>query len=704
MKHQQIAAFFFTLIAFMAMSCAFVFFGILSEVCISASAGDAIYGYVTVDSVLYAIYGNSSTQYASVVGVASDLQILNVPATIPYNGQSVPVTKIVAASSVQMRSLDLSAAANLTEICSDAFNGSPLTYCSIGCASATQCLTVDANAFADSSIRHLIVSSPSISIQSNAFARCNSLQDVVFCTNVREITLGDFAFAGLMNLTDVGILNRTVTLVLGEYTFSGCALQTFRVDPNIQLSVIPEGCFQYCNMTAFSIPRSVTELHALAFYGATLPSVVSLGGNLKYVDSTAFLNIQNTASFIADAGCTAVKTVDGVLYSCDEKTLFCYPPQKKNISFVCQATVIPAGALMNNAYLRSLSIAKYQYDEDTAGMIYGFPNLEELTVSKTEYSHSAATFLKHWGELCSHNHVHRINGKEMVVSHLLYGEPQFNSKFRSYLNAHFEDYSEAGFMKQYIDKMAEYVVQKVTKDDMSDFEKAVKLHEWILKRVTYDPNVLEYENIKAAGGEPDESLDSKKNHVAASVFLHKRDGVRYSVCEGYAKCYTILMNKAGIEAYQVRGVNSNPKGSGHAWNMVRLGGNWYHVDCCWDDREYDNGTSDYYKYFLRTDAAFQSDSHKKYFWSLTDVPYGVYLPNAVMDLTDQDDNPLELSVMLSLIGKTVGTDANLIYADLDLDGMITQNDYDLLCDYYSADVKNGMQTTLRGFVLDLFEN
>ncbi len=66
----------------------------------------------------------------------------------------------------------------------------------------------------------------------------------------------------------------------------------------------------YCNMTAFSIPQSVTELHALAFYGATMPSAVSLGENLKYVDSTSFLNIQNTASFIADAGCIVVKAVD----------------------------------------------------------------------------------------------------------------------------------------------------------------------------------------------------------------------------------------------------------------------------------------------------------------------------------------------------------------------------------------------------------
>ena len=51
-----------------------------------------------------------------------------------------------------------------------------------------------------------------------------------------------------------------------------------------------------------------------------------------------------------------------------------------------------------------------------------------------------------------------------------------------------------------------------------------------------------------------------------------------AVCQGYAEAYCILARRAGI-ASEV--VSSNI--IDHAWNLVRLGGADYYVDCTWDD-------------------------------------------------------------------------------------------------------------------------
>ena len=54
-----------------------------------------------------------------------------------------------------------------------------------------------------------------------------------------------------------------------------------------------------------------------------------------------------------------------------------------------------------------------------------------------------------------------------------------------------------------------------------------------------------------------------------------------AVCQGYALAFKVLMDRAGIPCCYVSSDAIN-----HAWNMVRLDGNWYHVDVTWDDPIY----------------------------------------------------------------------------------------------------------------------
>ena len=71
--------------------------------------------------------------------------------------------------------------------------------------------------------------------------------------------------------------------------------------------------------------------------------------------------------------------------------------------------------------------------------------------------------------------------------------------------------------------------------------------------------------------------------------------VKLAVCQGYALAFQKFMDAMGIEAYIVKGdiITSVANGS-HAWNVVKLNGAWYSVDCTWDGQD-DNTT---YNYFL----------------------------------------------------------------------------------------------------------
>jgi hypothetical protein len=57
-------------------------------------------------------------------------------------------------------------------------------------------------------------------------------------------------------------------------------------------------------------------------------------------------------------------------------------------------------------------------------------------------------------------------------------------------------------------------------------------------------------------------------------------------CEGYAFAFALLAKKLGFDTVTVTGKSA--EGLSHAWNKVYIenpdtGGNWYNVDCTWDD-------------------------------------------------------------------------------------------------------------------------
>lgn len=131
--------------------------------------------------------------------------------------------------------------------------------------------------------------------------------------------------------------------------------------------------------------------------------------------------------------------------------------------------------------------------------------------------------------------------------------------------------------KAVLDAAREIFAQYVT-PDMSDYDKERALYAWLTENVRYDRSHYEPQGAPRTSYEPYGPLIKGKG-----------------VCLGYATAFQLLMDMADIECITVVGAAFYSR-EDHAWNMVRLNGNWYCADPTWDEggsNGYFNVTSDW---------------------------------------------------------------------------------------------------------------
>ena len=147
---------------------------------------------------------------------------------------------------------------------------------------------------------------------------------------------------------------------------------------------------------------------------------------------------------------------------------------------------------------------------------------------------------------------------------------------------------------------AQAVLEEVLHDGMSPFETEAALYDWVVQKIDYGwkhADVLE-----------------ETPRVAYTPYGGLVD--RMAVCLGYASSFQLLMNMAGMECITVVGASHASTGD-HAWNMVRLDGEWYCVDATWDFayRETMNGCE--WRYFNVTSDYMARSNHQ---WDYNAVP------------------------------------------------------------------------------------
>jgi hypothetical protein len=111
------------------------------------------------------------------------------------------------------------------------------------------------------------------------------------------------------------------------------------------------------------------------------------------------------------------------------------------------------------------------------------------------------------------------------------------------------------------------IIDSIISDDMSGYEKELAIHDWIIDWANYDVETMS--NSPNAKPDPD-------NDNPYGLLLNKK-----AICSGFTSTFQLFMDMLGVECITVNGTNS--AGEEHAWNMVRLEGEWYCVDVTWDN-------------------------------------------------------------------------------------------------------------------------
>ena len=138
-----------------------------------------------------------------------------------------------------------------------------------------------------------------------------------------------------------------------------------------------------------------------------------------------------------------------------------------------------------------------------------------------------------------------------------------------------------------IEKGLETFKKKRIREDMTDYEKELAIHDYLVTTITYD--------------EEGRGVKHEPYNIIGALILQK------AVCWGIACAFKLLCDYCQIKSFVIIG-EKYPKTSDtrHAWNVVKLDRECYHVDVTWDIKE--KGSFPFrYEYLNLKDILIQID-------------------------------------------------------------------------------------------------
>ena len=139
-------------------------------------------------------------------------------------------------------------------------------------------------------------------------------------------------------------------------------------------------------------------------------------------------------------------------------------------------------------------------------------------------------------------------------------------------------YFETADETEYVNTHTKEILAELGTSQMSDYSKVKAVHDYVCELITYTNDV----------------------DNASSVYGAYVRGK--GLCNSYALCMYKLLVEAGVPCHWIGGSAGTGRDSaGHAWNIVKLGDQWYNLDATWDDADNDKIS---YDYFLKGTADF----------------------------------------------------------------------------------------------------
>ncbi|WP_400195179.1 transglutaminase domain-containing protein [Lysinibacillus telephonicus] len=182
------------------------------------------------------------------------------------------------------------------------------------------------------------------------------------------------------------------------------------------------------------------------------------------------------------------------------------------------------------------------------------------------------------------------NRDQYILGHLADRKIEFEyNQFGANIKVH-QSYLTNAAQEEVVNEKVAAILATVDPASLTDFERVKFVNDYIVKNTEYSEET------------------SASPHSAFAIVQENR-----GVCQGYALLALKMLQAFGVETKYVVGEVYT---GGHAWNLVKVDGEWYHLDTTWNDPTPDRKNIVSYGYFLMNDEKMELDHS----WIQSDYP------------------------------------------------------------------------------------
>ncbi len=184
----------------------------------------------------------------------------------------------------------------------------------------------------------------------------------------------------------------------------------------------------------------------------------------------------------------------------------------------------------------------------------------------------------------------------ILMSILLFMNSPVQAFAGSWLEDEYNNYGNTASEKSKYEAEAKKIVSGINPNWPVE-EKIFYIHDYIVTHTTYDSTLLS------------STMLTQRRRAYDIIVNHK------GMCQAYSMAFEDLCNRVGIKALRLDSNATN-----HSWNIVKVNGEWYYVDCTWDDPTGDSPLSStglcMHANLLKSEAGMRNTRHVGKDWDL----------------------------------------------------------------------------------------
>ena len=201
--------------------------------------------------------------------------------------------------------------------------------------------------------------------------------------------------------------------------------------------------------------------------------------------------------------------------------------------------------------------------------------------------------------------------------YLNYSRTEFRYGFEGYTNdvtiSFTASYVNTREQEDFVEQQVPIILAQIISPEMSPLKKVKTINDYMVLNCTYSDTTSD------PGISP---------HSAYALLLEGR-----GVCQGYALLAYKMLQQTGVPVHIIVG---DAGGGSHAWNLVQINNQWYHLDVTWNDPLPDHPGQVNYNYFLRDNTISNDHSWNTSFYPATaDNSYAYF--HVMLDASSQGD-------------------------------------------------------------------